>query len=111
MDNHSEEVLKDILYKMKNDLGINLDDTWISVRIHQFLDDMWNAGYDNGLYDDDRLKNEYEQGYNNGYETGKQNAKANSQTDYESGYDKGYAEGDKDGYQRALSRFNNPDVG
>jgi flagellar biosynthesis/type III secretory pathway protein FliH len=111
MDKKSEDILKDILYKMKNDLDIDLNDTWIHSRIYQFLEDMWNAGCENGLDNGSKLEKEYERGYDNGYETGKQNARIDNEKDYDSGYEKGYAKGDHDGYQRALGRFNNPEVG
>jgi len=115
MDKKSEDILKDILYKIKNDLDIDLNDTWMYARISQFLEDMWNAGYDNGLANDDQLEKEYQRGYKEGQNDYQESVRDSHDTGYNEGYSNGYEDGhtagDKDGYQRALSRFDNPDIG
>ncbi len=69
MSKKSEEVMKDILYEMKEDLKIDTQDVWIGSRLETFLKDMWEAGRKDG-----------------------------------------HDEGHREGYDKALSRFDNPEL-
>lgn len=57
MSKKSEEILKDILYEMK-DLGIDTQDVWTESRLNTFLSDMWEAGRNDG----------HDEGYREGYD-------------------------------------------
>lgn len=106
----SEKVIDDVLYKMQNELNINLDNPWLHIRIYQFLNDIWETGVADSVLNLDESKI-YDKGYNKGYDDGKEDYQTGDGDTYEDGYQEGYKKGNLDGYQRALSRFNNPDVG
>jgi hypothetical protein len=64
------EIFKDILYEMKQDFGFDVDDVVINSNLHFLLNDVWEAGKEEGRKE-------------------------------------GYAEG----WEKAMGRFANPDVG